>query len=362
MWIAEITPPGSLFLSTGLCMAGRGPARASLPRPRLSARGGNERLEDTIAVPVKLTHPDKLLWPERGLTKADLLAYYEAAAPRLLRQIAGRPLTLKRFNDGVDGEGFFQKNAPASAPRSLGRHDTWTESSHRVVSYAVVDDLEGLRWCAQSNALELHAWFSRVDMPERLDFCPFDLDPWSAGQDVHRAALDLKAVLSELGLDALVKTSGKRGLHVYVPIERNYESSEVIGFALGVCRLVESRHPELYTVEMRKADRGGRLLLDWSRASAAQTMVSAWSPRATPTATVSTPLTWDEVTAGIDVQTFTVPEVLGRPDAWADKPVPPQRLKPAAAALREAGIELEAISPRARTAAPRTRRRVGLDS
>jgi bifunctional non-homologous end joining protein LigD len=313
-------------------------------------------------MPVEFTHPDKVLWPERGLTKADLLAYYEAAADRLLPHVAGRPLTLKRFNNGVGGEGFFQKNAPASAPESVGRHDTWTESSHRVVSYAVVDDLEGLRWCAQSNAVELHAWFSRVDLPDRLDTCAFDLDPWSPDQDVHRAALDLRGVLSELGLGAQVKTSGKRGLHVYVPIERSYTFSEVSAFALAVCRLVTSRQPDLYTVEMRKADRGGRLLLDWSRAGSAQMMVAAWSPRATPTATVSTPLSWDEVAAGIDVASFTVPDVLVRRDAWVDEPVAPQRLEPAAGALRDAGIDLEAISPRARTANPRTRRNVGLDT
>src|SRR6202011_1835417 len=165
-------------------------------------------------MPVELTHPDKLLWPERGLTKVDLLACYEAAAERLLPHIAGRPLTLKRFNDGVDGEGFFQKNAPASAPAGVGRFATWTESWQRVVSYAVVDYVDGLRWCAQSNALELHAWFSRGDMPERLNICTSDLDPWSPEQDVYRAALDLRAALSELGLDALVKTTGKRGLPV----------------------------------------------------------------------------------------------------------------------------------------------------
>ena len=113
---------------------------------------------------------------------------------------------------------------------------------------------------------------------------------------------------------------------------------------------------------MRKADRGGRLLLDWSRASSAQMMVAAWSPRGTPSATVSTPLSWEEVAARIDVTSFTVPGVLERRDPWADEPVPPQRLETAAASLRNAGIELEAISPRARTASPRTRLRVGLDN
>lgn len=309
----------------------------------------------------ELTHPNKVLWPERGLTKRDLLAYYEAAADRLLPHLHGRPLTLKRFNNGVGGEGFFQKNAPAGTPAGLRRYDTWTESSQRVVSYAVVDDLDGLTWCAQSNALELHTWFSRVDVPERLDTCAFDLDPWSADQDVFQAALDIRGALKELGLDALAKTSGKRGLHVYVPIAREYDFSEVSALALGVSRLVVSRRPELYTVEMRKADRGGRLLLDWSRANAGQTMVAAWSPRGTPNATVSTPLSWDEVAARIDPASLTLPEVLERPDPWTAEPVAPQRLEDAARALREAGIELEAISPRARTAAPRTRRQVGLD-
>ena len=313
-------------------------------------------------MPVRLTHPGKVLWPERGLTKADLLAYYEAAAGRLLPHISGRPLTLKRFNDGVGGESFFQKNAPPQTPAGVGRFETWTESSRRVVSYPVVDELDGLRWCAQINALELHAWFSRVDVPDRLDTCPFDLDPWSPDQDVGRAALDLRGALAELGLDALVKTSGKSGLHVYVPIERRYEFAEVSAFALGVCRLVASRRPHLYTVEMRRAERGGRLLLDWSRAGTAQMMAAAWSPRGTPMATVSTPLSWEEVAAGLDRSGFTVPEVLERPDPWAEAPVAPQRLETAAAALRGAGIELEAISPRARTAAPRTRRRVDLDS
>ena len=309
---------------------------------------------------VEFTHPAKVLWPERGLTKADLLAYYEAAADRLLPWLTGRPLTLKRFNNGVAGEGFFQKNLPPGAPPSLRKYETWTDSSRRVVSYAVVDDADGLRWCAQSNAVELHPWFSRVDMPERLDVCPIDLDPWLPGQDVYRAALDLREALSDLGLDGLVKTSGKRGLHVYVPIERAYDFPEVSAFALGLCRLVASRHPGRYTVEMRKADRDGHLLLDWSRANPAQTMVAPWSPRGTPTATVSTPLSWDEVAAGIDPAGLTLPDVLGRPDPWAARPLPPQRLEAAAAGLREAGIELEAISPRARTASPRTRRQVGL--
>jgi DNA ligase D len=307
-----------------------------------------------------LTHPDKVLWPERGLTKADLASYYEAAADRLLPQISDRPVTLKRFNNGADGEGFFQKNVPKGTPPAVQRFDTWTEASGRNVAYALINNVEALRWCAQSNALELHPWFSRVDEPDHPDICAFDLDPWAPEQDVGEAARDVRASLHDLGLDALVKTSGKRGLHVYVPIERRYGIDDLRAFTLGVARMVAERHPDRYTVEMRKVDRGGRLLIDWSRAGGAQTLVAAWSPRATPQATVSTPLSWDELDAGVDPTTLTIPTVLERPDPWSDDPVRPQRLEGPAAALREAGVDLEVISPRARTNAPRTRRTVDL--
>jgi DNA ligase D-like protein (predicted polymerase) len=306
-----------------------------------------------------LTHPDKVLWPERGLTKADLASYYEAAADRLLPQLRDRPLTLKRFNNGADGEGFFQKNVPKGTPTAVERFETRTEASGRNVAYAVINNVEALRWCAQSNSLELHPWFSRVDEPEHPDICAFDLDPWSPEQDVSQAARDVHDSLRDLGLDSLVKTSGKRGLHVYVPIERHYGIDDLRAFTLGVARMVAARRPDLYTVEMRKADRGGRLLIDWSRAGGAQTLVAAWSPRATPQATVSTPLSWDELDS-IDPTALTIPAVLERPDPWSDEPIRPQRLEAPAAALREAGVDLEVISPRARTNAPRTRRTVDL--
>jgi bifunctional non-homologous end joining protein LigD len=302
-----------------------------------------------------------VLWPERGLTKADLASYYEAAAERLVPQLSGRPVTLKRFNNGVDGEGFFQKNVPSGTPPSIGRFETWTDTSRRTVAYALIEDVDGLRWCAQSNALELHPWFSRVDQPDKPDICAFDLDPSSPEQNIHRAAVDVRDCLADLGLDALVKTSGKRGLHVYVPIERRYGIDELRAFTLAVARMVAARRPDEYTIEMRKADRGDRLLIDWSRAGGAQTLVAAWSPRATPNATVSTPLEWDEVSSGIDPASMTLPEVLDRPDPWSEDPIGPQRLEQAEATLRQAGIELEVISPRARTSAPRTRRKVGLD-
>lgn len=298
--------------------------------------------------PVALTHPDKVLWPQPGFTKADLHAYYEAVADRLLPHLRGRPLTLKRFNSGVDAEGFFQKHLPGSAPASVRRHEVWTPTSQRTVAYPLADDVDDLRWFAQQNALELHPWFSRVDRPERADILAFDLDPPGEGSAVWRAALQLRAVLDELGLTSLVKTSGKRGLHLYVPIERRYGFGELRGIALAVARMCADRHPDDLTVEMRKAERDGRLLIDWSRAGPSQTLVAAWSPRAHPAGTVSMPLDWSEVDERLDPTAFTLATAPGRGHAWSEPPAP-QRLEAVVRALEKAGYPPQDRSPRART-------------
>jgi bifunctional non-homologous end joining protein LigD len=295
-----------------------------------------------------LTSADKVLWPQAGFTKRDLLAYYEHVADRLLPHLRGRPLTLKRYNAGVDREGFFQKNLPDSAPASVGRYTVWTETSQRDVSYALASDADDLRWFAQQNAVELHPWFARVDRPERPDILAFDLDPEAAGPPVSRAARLLHDVLDELGLASAVKTSGKRGLHVYIPVERRYSFGELRALALAIGRLCVDRRPDELTVEMRKADRGGRLLIDWSRPGPAQTLVAAWSPRAHPAGTVSTPLAWDEVTDDLDPTRFTLATAAGRPDHWADLPAP-QRIERARRAVLAAGYEVVDRSPRART-------------
>jgi bifunctional non-homologous end joining protein LigD len=295
-----------------------------------------------------LTSADKVLWPQPGYTKRDLLAYYERVADRLLPHLRRRPLTLKRYNAGVDREGFFQKNLPESAPASVRRYTVWTETSKRDVSYALADDVDDLRWFAQQNAIELHPWFARVDRPDRPDVLAFDLDPEPGGPPVTRAARLLREVLDELGLAAAVKTSGKRGLHVYVPVERRYSYGELRALALAVGRLTVDRRPDELTVEMRKADRRGRLLIDWSRPGPAQTLVAAWSPRAHPAGTVSTPLTWDEVTDDLDPARFTLASAPDRPDHWAQMPAP-QRIERARAAVTDAGYEVADRSPRART-------------
>ncbi len=301
---------------------------------------------------VTLSSPEKVLWPQPGLTKKDLWDYLRAAADRLLPQVANRPLSLKRFPKGVQGEGttgggFFQKDLPDHAPSAIGRWRHWAESADREVAYALVSDIEGLSWLAQQNTIELHPALMRVDRPDRGDQLVVDIDPGPRPLPPARVALWVREVLTEIGLDPVVKTSGGRGLHVIVPIERRYDGDLLRSLTLALVRLVEARHPEELTVEMRKADRGDRTLLDWSRGGSS-TLICAWSPRAHPLATVATPLHWDEVTEDLDPGAFTITSVLGRPDPWAQT-WRPQRLEKAMTAVEQAGIPLVDASPRGRT-------------
>jgi bifunctional non-homologous end joining protein LigD len=295
---------------------------------------------------VRLSSPDKVLWPDPGYTKQDLWDYLTGIAPRLLPQVLDRPLTLKRYPDGLAGDqSFFQKDLPKHAPAALDRFCQWSESSKREVCYLVAGDVGALRWAAQFSALELHPWLARRDRPDRPDTLMFDLDPEEDPAEACAAAHHLKAVLDALELPSMVKTSGKRGLHVVVPIERRYTTAEVRGFGLAVARATAARSPAELTVEMRKARRRGRLLLDWSRNGASQTVVAAWSPRAHPAGTVSVPLDWAEVEPGLDPTAFTLTTAPDRPDSWADPP-PPQRIEQARDALADAGYPSEDASPR----------------
>jgi bifunctional non-homologous end joining protein LigD len=295
-----------------------------------------------------LTSPDKLLWPQAGITKADLWDYYLAVADRLLDAVADRPLTLKRHPNGIEKSGFFQKHLGRDAPGDLHRFTTWSESSQRDVDYLVASGVRELQWAAQMGVVELHAWLTRTDQPERPDMLLFDLDPASDDQSVAQVAIWMREALGELDLDARVKSSGKRGMHVVVRIERRYGFNEVRGFALAMARYVADLHPDALTVEMRRADRGGRLLIDWSRHGAAQHTVAAWSPRATPDATVSVPLSWDEVHDGFDPSAVTIRTAPDRPDPW-ETPAPAHRIETARAWLADRGYEARDRSPRART-------------
>lgn len=296
---------------------------------------------------VTLSSPDKVLWPEVGATKRDLFDYVHAAADRLLPQVRDRPLSLKRFPKGVAGQGFFQKDLPAHAPASIRRWREWADSAKREVAYALVDDVDGLAWMAQQNTVELHPALLRVDKPDRADQLVFDIDPGELDVPVWQVAVWVREVLAEVGLDPVAKTSGGRGIHVIVPIERRYDAGLLRPLTLALARMVAERHPDQLTVEMRKADRGGRTLVDWSRGGGS-TLICAWSPRAHPQATVATPLAWEEVDADLDSTRFTIRSALDRSDPW-EGTWRSQRLEHTVTAVADAGFELIDASPRART-------------
>lgn len=283
---------------------------------------------------VELSSPDKVLWPALHFTKADLAAYYEAAAPRLLPHLADRPLTFRHQPRGVGDAGFLQKNLPDHAPEFIGRWEDYAHTAKRTVAYALVSDADGLRWCAQQNVTEIHPALFRIDRPERPDTIVLDLDPGPDSVGAPQAALWVKEVLDELALTSMVKTSGGKGVHVLVPLERRYDNGQVRAIALGVAAEVARRHPRDLTVEMRKEDRRGRLFVDWSRGGGGATLIAAWSPRGRPAGTVATPLHWNEVEPDLPLDRFTLRTALDRPDPWAEPP-PPQRIERAAAVLDE---------------------------
>lgn len=297
---------------------------------------------------VKLSSPDKLLWPDAGVTKADLAAYYDAVADRLLAALADRPVTLRRHPAGVDADGFFQKNLPDRAPSELRRFTERAESADRLVSYLVVSNAEDLRWLAQMAAVEMHPMTCRIDRRERPDQLILDLDPAGhGGPDVATAAWWTREVLDDLDVQAQVKSTGKRGLHLVVPIERRYGFDVVRALSLSIAQATVARHPQDLTVEMRKAERGDRLLVDWSRGGSAQTVIAPWSPRAVPAATVALPLAWDDVVGGTPLPTATIRQAAEKSDPWTE--LDPQRLERIIERVSEWGYPLEDRSPRART-------------
>lgn len=298
---------------------------------------------------VRLSSPDKVLWPATGHTKRDLWDHVHAVADRLLPHLADRPLSVKRFPRGVGAKGFFQKNLPDHAPDTIGRWREWAASSGREVAYGLVDDVDGLAWFAQQNTIEFHPAMVRVDRPDRPDRLVIDLDAGERELPVARAARWVREVLVELGLDPLVTTTGGRGLHVVVVIERRYDMGLLRPLTLAIARMVADRHPDELTFEMRKEGREGRLFLDWSRSSPSATLIAPWSARGRELPTVATPLHWDEVTDDLDPTAFTIDTIGDRDDPWANA-AGPARLESVVAGVEAAGYDLVDASPRGTTA------------
>ena len=285
-----------------------------------------------------ITHPEKVLFPDSGITKAELAAYYEAVAPVMLPHIRGRPVTLERYHRGIGEPGFFQKNVSRGFPEWLERVEVPKKAGS--VHHPLISDTRSLLWLANQNCITPHVWTSRVPNLYQPDICVFDLDPSADEPEVLRAAaLALRDLLDELGLPSWLKTSGLKGFHIVVPLDGRAGFDEVSGFAYGVGEVLVRRDPEHLTQEFSKADRGGRILIDTGRNGYSATYAAPYAVRAKPGAPVSAPCTWSELASGhAGPQTFTLRTMAQRlaetGDLWSDLPRHRRSLRRPAERLR----------------------------
>lgn len=278
---------------------------------------------------VRLTSLGRVVFPELGLTKGDLLRYYSAIADVLLPHVRERAMVMKRYPRGIAGDHFFMKRTPAGAPAWLGRC-TIEHRSGNVIDFPIVDDLAALLWMVNLGAIDLNPWYSRCDDVDRPDFLHFDLDPVPPADfaRVRETALLVRLGLERMGARPYVKTTGSRGLHVYVPIVRGPVQKDVWRFAKAFALALEDDAPGLVTAEYRIANRpAGRVLVDYNQNAWGRTLASVYSVRPRPDAAVSTPVTWEEVESGIEISDFTIRNVPDRVERLGDlwKPLLYQR-------------------------------------
>jgi DNA ligase D len=265
---------------------------------------------------VEVSRPDKVLWPAPDITKRRYVDYLEAVAPQMVPWLRERPLTLVRAPDGVEGQRYYQKAAPTYAPPWIRTVRLPAPSAKRDIDYVVCDDAATLAWLGNQAALEFHPAPVRADRLDRPDLLVVDIDPPEGEFDAAvEAALLVLEVLDDLGVACGVKTTGGKGLHVVTPIERRTDQSALRRAAAQLTALVAQRRPDLITDEFRKADRGGRVMLDPSRNGTGATLVAPYSPRARPEATVSFPLVPEQLSSVSpgDVTIATVPGMLDGP-------------------------------------------------
>jgi bifunctional non-homologous end joining protein LigD len=272
---------------------------------------------------VELSSADRVLFPDDGITKGDLFRYYDAVAPAILPHLRDRPFTMKRWREGLPGGSFFQKQAPKGIPPWIPTRQfrTWPrEGGSRLVDFPLVNSREALLWMVQMHCIDMNAWYSRVDRPDRPDFVLFDLDP-PDGPDAFplavRVAHLIREALERLELRSYVKTSGADGIHVLVPIARRHGYDETYELAELLARRLEAEHPGDVTTEWLKRKRAG-VLVDHRQNGHGKTIASVYSVRPKPGAPVSTPLRWAELTEDVRPRDFTMPAVLDRVEREGD--------------------------------------------
>jgi bifunctional non-homologous end joining protein LigD len=265
-----------------------------------------------------ITHPEKVLFPDDGITKGELAAYYEAIAPVLLPYLRGRPVTMERYPSGIGTKGFFQKNVAKGFPEWLERVEVPKKGG--TVNHPLVSDVRSLLWVVNQNCITPHAWPSRVPDLRHPDLCVFDLDPAvEDAEALKAAALAVRNLLGELDLSSWVKTSGSKGYHIFVALEEGTSFRETARFAERVGRLLVERHPDLLTQEFAKVDRKGRILIDTGRNGYSATFAAVYAVRPRQAAPISAPVTWDEIESGtVGPATFTLRNMAMRVEAVGD--------------------------------------------
>jgi bifunctional non-homologous end joining protein LigD len=304
------------------------PGRASSPSPRTGERLLIPRDREGVELEidgrkVKLTDLQKPFWPELGVTKGDLLQYYADLADHLLPHLRDRAMVMKRYPHGAGGKFFFMKRAPLPRPDWI-QLCAIEHASGNVIDFAVIQDLPSLLWLVNLGCIDLNQWYARCDDVDRPDYLHFDLDPVEGAsfEDVREAALLVREALDALDMPAYAKTTGSRGIHVYVPIARGPTQKQVWAFTKSMAIALAGQHPALLTAEylIQKRPRG-HVLVDYNQNAWDRTLASVYSVRPKPRAPVSMPVTWDEVARGIAIEDFRIDNARKRVqrlgDLWA---------------------------------------------
>ncbi len=274
------------------------PARAPAAAPKAASSKRTESFVEIDGRQLKLSNPQKVLWPEDGYTKGELVAYYRSVAPFLLPYLAQRPLTLQRWPDGIHGFSFFEKNIPRGAPEWVPTYEVPSTGKRATVAYVLCNDESTLVWLANLGSITMHVWMSRIEAIDNPDYVLFDLDPWEGCtlKTLANVALTVRDVLESIGLTPLVKSSGGSGLHVVLPVKPVYDYEILKAFGELVARRVASMCPKEVTLErMTKKRPAGTVYFDWVQIGKGKTIVPPFVVRARAGAPVSMPLSWDEV-------------------------------------------------------------------
>lgn len=268
--------------------------------------------------PVRISNPDKVLWPQSGTTKGEVLRYYLEVSPLLLPSLAGRLVSLQRFPQGVVGKGFYQKNCPSHAPDWVKTFPLPGKNS--VTNYVLIEDLPTLIWLVNSGVIEFHPWLSKTHRLDYPDFAVFDLDPMEKYgiEEVRQVARGIGVLLTALQLTGRVKTSGATGLQIFLPLTPVYSYQQVRDFVHACCQLIHREFPQWTTLERNISHRQGKIYLDYMQNARGQTIVAAYSLRPQPVPSFSFPLAWQDLERPLDPTNFSLPNLgkLGKLPPW----------------------------------------------